>query len=148
MLAAGELDAALVGGNAQVRQSTDQRPLFADSVAEARRFLGAHGYVPANHCYMVNGRLAREHPQVIAALYRAFGEANLLARQALPAGASPALLFGSDALAQACEGAGAEACAYGIEANRPMLEAVVRLCRSQGLVRDEPPLEDLFVSSL
>jgi 4,5-dihydroxyphthalate decarboxylase len=147
MLAAGELEAALVGGNAQVWQRTDLRPLFADSIAEARRFLGAHGYVPANHCYMVNGRLAREHPRVIAALYRAFGEANLRARQALPAGASPALLFGSDALAQACEGAG-EACAYGIEANRPMLEAVVRLCCSQGLVRDEPRLEDLFVSSL
>jgi 4,5-dihydroxyphthalate decarboxylase len=148
MLAAGELDMALVGGNANVWQRTDLRPLFVDPVAEARRFLGGHGYVPANHCYMVSGRLAREHPQVVAALYRAFGEAEALARQALPGGASPALLFGSDALAQACDGMGAETYAYGIEANRPMLQAVVRLCRSQGLVRDEPPLQDLFVSSL
>ena len=148
MLAAGELDAALVGGNAQVWQRTDLRPLFADPIAEARRFLGAHGYVPANHCYMVSGRLAREQPQVIAALYRAFGEADVRARQALPASASPALLFGSDALARACEGVGAQAYAYGIEVNRSMLEAAVRLCRSQGLVRDQPPLKDLFVSSL
>jgi 4,5-dihydroxyphthalate decarboxylase len=148
MLAAGELDAALVGGNAQVRQRADLRPLFTDPVAEARRFFHAHGYVPANHCYMVSGRLAREHPQAIASLCRAFGEANLRARQALPASASPALLYGSEALAQACEALGTEVYAYGIEANRPLLEAVVRLCRSQGLVRDEPPLEDLFVSSL
>jgi 4,5-dihydroxyphthalate decarboxylase len=148
MLAASELDVALVGGNARVRERTDLRPLFADSVAEAVRFLGAHGYVPANHCYMVSGRLAREHPQVVAALYRAFGEAKALARQALPAGASPALLFGNDTLARVCEGLGAEAYAYGIDANRPMLEAVVRLCREQGLVRDEPPVEQLFVSAL
>jgi 4,5-dihydroxyphthalate decarboxylase len=148
MLAAGELDVALVGGNAAVWERADLRPLFGDPVAEARRFHDAHGYVPANHCYMVSGRLAREHPQVIAALYRAFGEAQALARQALPASASAATLFGSDALARACERLGAVAFPYGIEANRPMLQAVVRLCRQQGLVRDAPSVDELFVSAL
>jgi 4,5-dihydroxyphthalate decarboxylase len=147
MLAAGELDVALVGGNAEVWGRTDLRPLFPDSVTEASRFHEARGYVPANHCYMVSGRLAREHPEVIAVLYRAFGEAEAQARQALPAGASPAILFGSDAFARTCEGLSAVAFPYGIEANRPMLEAVIRLCREQGLIRDQPSVEQLFVSA-
>ena len=63
MLSAAELDMAWVGGSAQAQSDAALRPLFSDAVAEGRRFYAAHGYVPANHMYMVRGSLAREQPR-------------------------------------------------------------------------------------
>ena len=83
MFAAGELDMALLGGNAQVQDGNAVRPLFADAIAEGRRFYDTHGYIPANHTYMVRGSLAREHPALVANLYRAFREAKTLAQESL-----------------------------------------------------------------
>lgn len=145
MLAAGELDVALVGSNPQVQARTDLQPLFGDPVAEGRRFHDAHGYVPANHTYMVKGRLARERREIVSGLYRAFCDAKTLARQSAPPGTSPALLFGNEQLARAGEALTGDPYAYGIQANRTMLEDVVRLCRDQGLIGDEPRVEQLFM---
>jgi len=47
MLTTGELDLALVGGNAQAQTNDALRHLFADATAEGERFYDAHGYVPA-----------------------------------------------------------------------------------------------------
>jgi hypothetical protein len=38
--------------------------------------------------------------------------------------------------------------AYGIGANRSMLETVVQMCQAQGLVRDKPVVEQLFVRGM
>jgi 4,5-dihydroxyphthalate decarboxylase len=35
---------------------------------------------------------------------------------------------------------------YGIEANRPTLEALVRYLHDQGLIKAQPKLEELFLS--
>jgi 4,5-dihydroxyphthalate decarboxylase len=145
MLAAAELDVALVGSSPQVQARTDLRPLFADPLAEGRRYYDAHGYVPANHTYLVSGRLVREHPEIVSSLYRAFRDAKARAWQSAPDAASRALLFGSEQLARAVDSPSRDPYAYGIDANRRMLEAVVRLCREQGLIGDEPSVEQLFV---
>lgn len=148
MLAAGELDMALVGGNAHAQADNALRPLFADAIAEGKRFYATHGYIPANHTYMVRGSLAREHPALVANLYRAFGEAKTLAQQSLPGEQSPGLLFGNEALARTCVALVGDPFSYGIGANRTMLETVVQLCREQGLIRDQPAVEQLFVPGL
>jgi 4,5-dihydroxyphthalate decarboxylase len=144
MLAAAELDMALVGGNAQTQTDNAQRPLFADAIAEGNRFYNTHGYIPANHTYMVRGSLAREHPALVENLYRAFGEARTLAQQSLPRENSPGLLFGNEQLARTCVSLVGDPFSYGIGANRTMLETVVQLCQEQGLVRDKPAVEQLF----
>lgn len=148
MLAAGELDLALLGADAQAQADDALRPLFGDAVAEGRRFFEAHGYVPANHMYMIRGRLAREHPALVANLYRAFCDARVRAQQSLAADKSPGDLFGSESLAKTCAAFSGDPFAYGIAANRAMLETVVRLCHEQGLVGDRPPLEQLFVPGI
>jgi 4,5-dihydroxyphthalate decarboxylase len=145
MLAAGELDVALAGGNALAQAGNALRPLFADVIAEGRRFYDTHGYVPANHCYMVRGSLARAHPALVANLYRAFRDAKALAQQSLPRGRLPGLLFGSEQLAATCATFGADPFAYGVGVNRAMLETVVQLCQEQALVRDKSSVEQLFV---
>jgi 4,5-dihydroxyphthalate decarboxylase len=145
MLAAGELDLALVGGNAQAHADNALRPLFADAIAEGKRFYAAHGYVPANHTYMVRGSLAREHPALVANLYRAFRESKTLAQQSLTRERPPGLLFGSEQLARTCELFIGDPFSYGIGSNRTMLETVVQMCQEQGLVHDKPSVEQLFV---
>jgi len=148
MLAAGELDMALIGGNAQALAGKALRPLFADAIAEGRRFYDAHGYVPANHTYMVRGSLAREHPALIENLYRAFRESKTLAQQSLPDERPPGFLFGNEQLARTCESFVGDPFSYGSSSNRTMLETVVQLCQEQGLVRDRPSIEQLFVPGI
>ena len=146
MLAAGELDVALVGATALGQARDLLRPLFADVIAEGRRFYDAHGYVPANHCYMVRGGLAREHPKLVANLLQTFREAKALAQRSLPRARLPGLLFGSEPLAETCASFDGDPFAYGIRANRTMLETVVQLCQEQGIVQHKPAVERLFVS--
>ncbi len=148
MLTAAELDMAWVGGSAQAQADAALRPLFADAITEGRRYFAAHGYVPANHMYMVRGSLAREQPALVANLYRAFCESRAQAQQHLPHGQAPGLLFGNQALATTCESITGDPFAYGIRANRAMLETVIQLCREQGMVRDTPTVEQMFVSGM
>jgi len=148
MLAARELDMALVGGNAQAQAGTALRPLFADATAEGKRFYEAHGYIPANHTYMVRGSLAREHPVLVANLYRAFRASKSHAQQSLPLEKSPGHLFGSEQLARTCAAFVGDPFPYGVDSNRKMLETVVQLCQEQGLVRDKPTVEQLFVPQI
>jgi 4,5-dihydroxyphthalate decarboxylase len=144
MLASGDLDMALVGGNREARENKNLQPLFADVIAEGRRFYAAHGYVPANHTYMIRGSLAREQPALVASLYRAFAAAKAHAQQSLPPGKTPGLLFGNESLAATCASFQGDPFAYGIAPNRAMLETVVRMCGEQELIRDLPALEDMF----
>lgn len=151
MLEAGELDAALVGPWFQKRDTPlpkGLRPLFPDIVLEGRRFLAAHGYVPANHMYMVRGSLARERPQLVAALYRAFVDAGNVARSSLISTKNIGALYGSEYLPQTCGVLGGTPFAYGIETNRAMLEEVVRLCCEQGLIRNPLPIASMFVPGI
>jgi len=145
MLAARELDVALVGGNAQAQAGMALCPLFPDAIAEGKRFYAMHGYVPANHTYMVRGSLAREHPALVGNLYRAFLASKSHAQQSLPPEKPPGLLFGSEQLARTCEALVGDPFPYGLDSNRTMLGTVVQLCQEQGLVRDKPSVEQLFV---
>lgn len=151
MLEAGEIDAALVGPwfqHVDTQLPNGVQPLFPDVVLEGRRFLAAHGYVPANHMYMVRGSLARENPRLVGALYRAFVEASSESRNRLLSMHSAGRLFGSEYLARTCGTLGGTPYAYGIEPNRAMLEEVVRLCREQGLIRAPIPIESMFVPGI
>lgn len=148
MLATEELDVAWIGASPQGTAGDAVRALFPDPIAEGQRYYAAHGYVPANHLYMIRGELARRQPDLVLALYRAFGAAKALARQSLPSGTAPGVLFGNENLTRACESLDGDPFAYGIGANRTMLEAIVRFCVEQGLVRDPPPVEQLFVPGM
>jgi 4,5-dihydroxyphthalate decarboxylase len=151
MLAAGELDAALVGSAFErvgASFPAGLRPLFPDVIVEGRRFHAAHGYVPANHLYMIRGALAREHPELVAGLYRGFRQASAEAQAALPSPAQTGRLFGNEYLAATCGPQGAAPFAYGIDANRGMLEDVLGLCRDQGLIRNPPRIGDMFANAL
>lgn len=151
MLEAGELDAAMVGALFQPAGKAfppGLLPLFPDVALEGKRFFAAHGYIPANHMYMIRGSIARERPEIVASLYRAFCQASVDAQARLLSQAQAGSLFGNASLADACGALGGTPFVYGIEPNRAMLEDVVKLCRSQGLITAAPTVEDMFVRDL
>src|SRR6478672_12782767 len=80
-------------------------------------------------CPVVRGSLAREHPELVANLYRAFHEAKTLAQQSLPRETPRGHLFGNEPLARTCESFAGDPFSYGIESNRTMLETIVQLCQ-------------------
>jgi 4,5-dihydroxyphthalate decarboxylase len=146
MLSAKELDAALVvrPPEQSTQDAAKLRPLFPDPIAEGQRYYATHGFVPANHTYMIRASLAREHPQIVANLYRAFVDAVRQAEADLGAGAHKATLFGNESLARTSASFDGDAFAYGIEPNRAMLTTVIALCREQGLIRAAPTVEEIF----
>jgi transposase InsO family protein len=94
---------------------------------------------------MIRGSLVRDHPALVANLYRAFHEAKALAQQSLPREKPRGLLFGKNSLRGRAQSFAGDPFSYGTGSNRTMLETVVQLCQEQGLVRDKPSIEQLFV---
>ena len=148
MLAEGSLDATLLQlnqpnlvdrGRGQASAAANVRPLFADPVAEGRRYYAKTGLYPVNHVLVVRRSLLERHPWIALNLLEAFTAAKDQAR-----------LKAEDALkpyVEAGEGPGAKAAgdpmAYGYKANRAVLEALSRYQAEQGLV--EAPVDPATV---
>ena len=145
MLAAHELDAALVGRIPQMAEGK-VRLLFPDIIAEGKRYFDAHGYIPANHTYIVRGEVLRKNPGLATQLYRAFREAKAIAEKALPQSLPSGLVFGGEYLARTRQLFGQDPFAYGVGVNRKMLEAVILFAHEQGMIRKRPSVEEIFAT--
>jgi 4,5-dihydroxyphthalate decarboxylase len=122
-------------------------PLFADRVAEGERFFKAHGYIPANHAYIIRGDIHRKYPWVAFNLYAAFVQAKELARERLAESIPSGLVFGNEYLAQTRRIFGEDPYPYGVKANRGMLETILDYSVEQGLTPSRLKIEDLFAPS-
>lgn len=123
------------------------RPLFADRVEEGARFFRRHGYIPANHAYVVRGDVYRAHPWVALNLYLAFVKAKEHAQARLAESIPSGLIFGREYLAQTRRLFGDDPFPYGVKANRSMLQTLIAYSHEQGLTREQARLEDLFAPS-
>ena len=150
MLAAHELDAALVGRIPQTSagdgSGSKVQALFPDAIAEGKRFFDQHGYIPANHTYIIRGDLVRRHPSLAANLYHAFRESKAIVQKVLPQNIPSGLVFGAEYLARTREMFGDDPFPYGVAPNRAMLETVVQFSQEQGLIHDRPTIEQLFAA--
>ena len=162
MLVAHELDAApvsrafareknIVDRSTQIRARegdwTKVRRLFPDLIAEGTRFFKKHGYIPANHAYVIRGDIYRKYPWLAFNLYQAFVAAKELAMERLPGRIPSGLIFGPEYLRQTREIFGEDPYPYGIKANRPMLETIIDFSVEQGLTKEKQKIEDLFAES-
>jgi 4,5-dihydroxyphthalate decarboxylase len=162
MLAAGELDAALVRPNRSAgasnvieRSAGDQRqldwgaigPVFGDPFVEAKRFFDSHGFIPINHTYVIRGSLFREHPWVALNLYQAFLEAKRVAEADLVEEIPLSLVFRWEFLNQVRELFGPDPFPFGFEANRAALETIAQYSHEQGLTADLMDIESIFAPS-
>jgi len=162
MLVHHELDAALVLGpwtraaNVVDRSSripgaggdwSKVKPLFPDRMAEGARFFKKHGFIPANHAYIIRGDIHRKYPWVAFNLYTGFVKAKALAREKLLERIPSALFFGREYLAMTREILGDDPFPYGLKANRRMLELLVEYSHEQGLTPEKMKVEKLFAES-
>jgi 4,5-dihydroxyphthalate decarboxylase len=120
------------------------RPLFPDRIAEARRFVDAHGYLPANHFFALRADVYERHPWAAFNLYRALIDAKTVAGRELRTAIPSALILGEEYLAQTRALFGDDPFPYGVEPNRPMLEFMTLMSYEQGLIKSRPRVEELF----
>lgn len=121
--------------------------LFPDRIAEGERFFSKHGYIPANHAYVIRGDIYRRHPWLAINLYKAFVAAKEIAQDTLAESIPSGLVFGADYLARTRQIFGADPFPYGIKSNLGMLQTIIDYSHEQGLTKTKQKIEDLFAPS-
>jgi 4,5-dihydroxyphthalate decarboxylase len=146
LLRAGEIDAAFGVKADPPGADSPLRNLFpnggADLFAEFYRRLG---FVPVNHVILLRRPIAEENPWVPEALYEAFNESKRVAYQRDPT--ASLVLPRADADDQR-KLYGADPYPSGVEANRPLLEALAKQSQLEGLTRGLVDVEQMFWPTL
>lgn len=120
------------------------KPLFPDRIAEGSRFFKEHGFIPANHTYVIRGDVYRENPWVALNLYNAFVQAKELSVRTLSARMPTDLVFGNDYMRQTRAVFGSDPYPYGVKANEAMLNTLIDYSHEQGLTKKRANIEELF----
>jgi 4,5-dihydroxyphthalate decarboxylase len=145
LLAAGEIDA--IAAARHPRPHPDIVPLFADAKAVERAFYEETRIFPIMHLVAIRRDRYERDPWIASSLYKAFVEAkNLALAQLRRPGVHACLLPWVDQdVKEIDEVFGGDPWPYGIDANRPTLNALVQYMAEQHLIARAPAIEDLFV---
>ncbi|GGL10030.1 4,5-dihydroxyphthalate decarboxylase [Mangrovihabitans endophyticus] len=145
MLLAGDLDAIVTARPPEGAEHAIV-PLFPDAAEREREWHRRTGVQPIMHVIALRGDVLDAHPWVAANLYQAFVEARdrSLARVAdLNVSRFPVPWLQTYARAAAAD-FGGDPFPYGVEANRPTLEAFLGYAHEQGLTPRLLRVEELF----
>ena len=149
MLAEGELDAVFHSDLIKPFLAKDPRVarLFADPQAEEMTYYQRTGIFPIMHVLGIRQALTDRHPWLAINLYRAFNEAKTLAMKRMANPRIVPLAWYRAAWEEQERVLGPDPWEYGMtEKNRQNLETVVGYSHQQGLIRQRPALEQLFLS--
>jgi 4,5-dihydroxyphthalate decarboxylase len=148
LLAQGEID-ALIGSRkpASFGRSPDVLRLFPDYRALERQMFETQRIFPIMHLIAMRRSLYERHRWLATSLYKAFVEAKRRALARMRYGGSlscmlPWLLAEIEEIDTVF---GGDAWPYGVEPNRPTLQALVRVMVEQHFIPRPIPLEELFV---
>lgn len=123
----------------------DVKPLIPSPREAGFRALRERGLYPINHTVVVKDSLLAANPRLAVDLFEAFAEAK---RPYLKALATDAISAPSsdDAVFRKVLDLKGDPLPYGIEPNRPVLEALIRHATTQGIITSPVVVEDLFAS--
>jgi 4,5-dihydroxyphthalate decarboxylase len=149
MLAAGEIDAYL-GSRKPPSFGThpDVARLLPNAHALERELFERERIFPIMHLVAIRRALYERHPWIANSLYAAFVESKRIARARLRyAGSLAAMLpWLQDEIEEIDQVfPGGDPFPYGVEPNRPTLEALVRYMVEQHFIPRTMPIEQLFV---
>jgi 4,5-dihydroxyphthalate decarboxylase len=116
MLLSGEIDAAIALAGLDPAQI---RTVIPDADAAAAAWQRRTGVYPINHVVVVKDALLAEYPWLAGELMRLFAESHARVPDAVP---------------------------YGIAANRPAIEMLMRYAAGQGLIPRAYSVEELFIT--
>jgi len=148
LLAAGEID-AIIGSNMPraFGRDADVVRLFPDYPAREKDYFQRTRIFPIMHLVVIRNDVYEKNPFMATSLYGAFNAAKEHAREKMRYSGTlrymlpwlPADVEEIDALF------GGDCWPYGVEPNRPTLEALVSYMVEQGLIPQAIPIEKLFV---
>jgi 4,5-dihydroxyphthalate decarboxylase len=163
MLVRGELDAAPIGRafsaekniidrSTTIRPAPEElakaKPLFPDIMAEGKRFVDTHGYIPANHCYAIRGDVYAKHPWLAFNLYAAFVAAKEAWYEELSSNIPSDMIFGPQYMAQTRKIFGSDPYTYGVKGNEKMINTMIDFSHEQGFIPRKPSMEELFAPQM
>jgi 4,5-dihydroxyphthalate decarboxylase len=155
MMSAGDLQAGFSGpagvgragaptagwDNANLPQ-VDYREMFANPTELEREWYGRTGIYPVHGLIAVRESLLEEHPWLARSLYDAFEASKQIYLEKLRAGeckdASDQKLLKNIPIV-------GDPLPYGIEPNRPAIEALIRYCHQQKMLPREYAIDEMFV---
>ncbi|HEY7299039.1 MAG TPA: hypothetical protein VH684_14115 [Xanthobacteraceae bacterium] len=147
LLAKGEID-ALIGSRKPetLGRNSHVVRLFADHRAIEREFYRETKIFPIMHLIVIRRELCERYPWLATSLYQAFVEAKrrALERMRYAGSLSVMLPWLQSDIEEIDELFGGDAWPYGIEPNRPALEALVAYMVEQHFIAKPIPIEDLF----
>lgn len=150
MLAAGEIDALVSPRTpSNYDPAGPVRRLFADPWAAERAWFEKSRIFPIMHTVAIQRRVLEADPWIAQTLTEAFlaakrlADADLRETVALPIGLPFLVQHYEDTVALM----GRDFWPYGVEANRPTIETLIRYLLRQGLIPEAPSIDDLFPAS-
>jgi len=148
LLAAGEIDAYL-GSRKPLTFGThpDVARLLPNHHALERELYQRERIFPIMHLVAIRRAVYEQHPWIANSLYAAFVESKRIARARLRyAGSLAAMLpWLQDEIEEVDEVFGGDPFPYGVEPNRPTLEALVQYMVEQHFIPEPIPVDKLFV---
>ena len=149
MLAEGELDAVFHSDFIKPFLAHDPRVarLFPDSKAEEIAYYQRTGIFPIMHVVGIRQSLAEQHPWLAINLFRAFNEAKAIAMERMRNPRIVPLAWYRAAWEEQERVLGPDPWEYGLtDNNRKILETLVGYSHEQGLIKQKPALEQLFLN--
>ncbi len=148
LLEAGEIQ-AIIGSNLPraLKRNPDVVRLFPDYRAREQDYFRRTRIFPIMHLIVIRNDVYERHPHVAASLYKAFCAAKDRAREKMrfPGTLRYMLPWLPADVEEIDELFGGDCWPYGVEPNRPTLEALVAYMAEQGLIPEPIPVEKLFV---
>ena len=129
------------------RRSADVQRLFPNFREHEREYFKRTRIFPIMHLIAIKRSVYEANPFIATSLYKAFNQAKDLAWKKMRAVQTLRYMLPwlPDDLDEIDDIFGGDCWPYGIEPNRPSLEAMVRFMVDQGLIAKSIPIEDLFV---
>ena len=148
MLEAGEID-AMIGARKPFSLDTSPRVerLFPDYREEEKAYYRKTGIFPIMHTLVVDEALYREHPWVAESMFKAFSQAKewCLERMRFSGTMRYTLPWLFADIDEMSEVFGGDPWAYGLEPNRPALEALIQYLHDQKFLANKVAVEDMFL---
>jgi 4,5-dihydroxyphthalate decarboxylase len=148
LLQRGEID-AIIGATLPkaLGQNPDIVRLFPDYAQAEAAYYRKTKIFPIMHLVAIRRDVYERHPFIGKSLYRAFCDAKALALTHMRFTGAPRYMLPwlMPAIEQIDDLFGGDPWPYGIEANRPTLEALVTYLVEHGIIAEKMKLEELFV---
>lgn len=146
MLKDGQVDAVVTARAPSSWPDGGVRRLFSDAVAAEQEYFTATRIFPAMHVLALKRSIAQEHPELPAALYRAFGRAQELAYADLvdSVALDSMLPWQLDHLIETERVMGPQFWPLGLSANRHMIDTIIDYSLADGLISTRFRADDLF----